>query len=47
VYGFGIIGSMVYYIQHADGFWVGVLGVLKAFVWPVFVVYDLLKFLAG
>jgi hypothetical protein len=47
VYGFGIIGSMVYYIQHADGFWVGVLGVLKALVWPVFVVYDLLKFLAG
>ena len=45
VYGLGIIGALVYYIQHADGFWVGVLGVLKALVWPVFVVYDLLKFL--
>jgi hypothetical protein len=45
VYGLGIIGALVYYIQQADGFWVGVLGVLKALVWPVFVVYDLLKFL--
>ena len=47
VYALGIIGALVYYIQKADGFWVGVLGVLKALVWPVFVVYDLLKFLAG
>lgn len=47
VYALGIIGALVYYIQKADGFWVGVLGVLKALVWPVFVVYDLLKFLAS
>ena len=47
VYGLGLIGALIYYIQAADGFWVGVLGVLKAFVWPVFVVYDLLKFLAS
>jgi hypothetical protein len=47
VYFFGLVGAMVYYIQAADGFWHGVLGVLKAFVWPAFVVYDLLKFLAG
>jgi hypothetical protein len=36
----------VYYIQAADGFWSGVLGILKALVWPAFVVYELLKFLA-
>ena len=47
VYGLGLIGALIYYIQAADGFWGGVLGVLKAFVWPVFVVYDLLKFLAA
>jgi hypothetical protein len=46
VYGLGLIGALVYYIQQADGFWSGVLGILKALVWPVFVVYDLLKFLA-
>lgn len=46
VYGLGLIGALVYYIQAADGFWSGVLGILKALVWPAFVVYDLLKFLA-
>lgn len=45
VYGLGIIGSAIYYISTATGFWMGVLGVLKSFVWPVFVVYGLLKFL--
>jgi hypothetical protein len=47
VYFFGLIGSMVYYIQHSHGFWGGVLGILKAFVWPAFLVYDALKALAG
>lgn len=47
VYFFGLIGAMVYYIQASDGFWSGVLGVLKAFVWPAFVIYDLLKFLGS
>jgi hypothetical protein len=46
VYGLGLIGALVYYIQAADGFWSGVLGILKALVWPAFVVYELLKFLA-
>ncbi len=46
VYGIGLIGALVYYIQAADGFWAGVLGVLKALVWPAFLVYELLKFLA-
>jgi hypothetical protein len=43
VYGLGLIGALVYYIQHATGFWDGVLGVLKALVWPAFLVYELLK----
>ena len=47
VYGLGLIGALVDYIGHADGFWVGVLGVLKAIIWPVFVVYDLLGQLAS
>jgi hypothetical protein len=47
VYGLGLIGALVYYIQAADGFWAGVLGILKALVWPAFLVYDLLKFLAS
>lgn len=39
VYGLGFIGAAVYYIQHADTFWVGVIGILKAVVWPAFLVY--------
>jgi hypothetical protein len=46
-YGLGLIGALVYYIQAADGLWEGVVGVLKALVWPAFVVYELLKFLAA
>jgi hypothetical protein len=47
VYGLGLIGALVYYLRAADGFWPGVLGVLKAVVWPAFLVYDLLRSLNG
>jgi hypothetical protein len=30
VYGLGFIGAVIYYISTATGFWMGVLGVLKA-----------------
>lgn len=39
----GFIGSAVYYIQTATGFWDGVVGVLKALLWPAFLVYEALK----
>ncbi len=45
IYGFGFIGALIYYIQFADTFWVGVLGFLKAIVWPAMLVYELLKYL--
>lgn len=47
VYGLGLIGALVFYIQQADGFWNGVVGVLKALVWPAFLVYEALKALGG
>lgn len=47
VYGLGFIGAAVYYISTANSFWVGVLGFLKAIVWPAFLVYELLKFLGA
>jgi hypothetical protein len=43
VYGLGMIGAAVYYISAATGFWMGVLGFLKALVWPVFLVYETLN----
>lgn len=40
VYGLGFIGAAVYFISHASGFWMGVVGFLKAVVWPAFLVYE-------
>jgi len=45
VYGLGFIGAAIYFIGKATTFWMGVLGFLKAIVWPVFLVHGLLKFL--
>lgn len=46
-YFLGFIGAAVYYISTATGFWMGVLGVLKALVWPAFLVFELLKMLGA
>ncbi len=43
-YGIAFIGAAVYYIQQAASFWEGVLGVLKALVWPAMLVYKALEF---
>lgn len=40
-----IVGAAVYFIQHAATFWGGVLGLLKALVWPAFVIYKVLEIL--
>lgn len=44
VYCLGMIGAAIYYIQHADSFWMGVLGVLKALIWPVLLVMELFEY---
>lgn len=45
VYGLGLIGALVWYWQNTDG---GgrALGVLKAIVWPAFLVYEAFRALA-
>jgi len=43
IYGLGFIGAAAYYISTAPNFWAGALGVLKAIVWPAFLVFGLLK----
>ncbi|MEA2015485.1 MAG: hypothetical protein U9O59_02010 [Actinomycetota bacterium] len=44
-YFMAFIGAAVYFIQGAGTFWLGVLGFLKALVWPAFLIYRLLEFL--
>lgn len=47
VYGLGLIGAAIYYIGAATSFGMGVLGFLKAVVWPVFLVMEALKSLGA
>ena len=47
IYGLGFIGAAVYYIIAATSFWTGVLGFLKAIVWPAFMVYELFRYLGA
>ena len=41
-YFLGFVGAAVYYLLTATGFWMGVLGILKAIVWPAMLVFHLL-----
>ncbi len=43
VYGLGFVGAAIYFIQHAETFGAGVLGILKAIVWPAFLIYKALE----
>jgi hypothetical protein len=45
VYGLGLIGALVYFLQHATTFVMGLFGLLKAIFWPAMIVYKLLEFL--
>jgi hypothetical protein len=47
LYGLGFIGACIYFIGSATTFWLGVLGFLKAMVWPAFLVYEALKVLGA
>ncbi len=44
VYGLGLIGALIYFLSHATTFWLGVLGIFKALIWPAFFVYYGLNF---
>lgn len=44
-YGLAFIGAAVYFIQQSDTFWMGVLGFLKAIVWPALLIYKVFTLL--
>ncbi len=44
VYAMGLIGAAMYYIGRADTPQKKVQGFFKAFIWPVTLVYEALKF---
>lgn len=45
IYALGILGALVYFIKDGKGFWGKCLGVIKAILWPAYVVYGLLEYL--
>lgn len=47
VYGMGLIGAAIYFISQATSFWLGVLGLLKAIVWPAILVFEALRALGA
>lgn len=47
LYGLGFLGALVYYISNAPNFMEGVIGFLKALVWPAFLVFEVLKYLGA
>ena len=44
-YFLAFLGTAVYYVQQADGFWMGVLGILKAIIWPAMLIYKVFTLL--
>ena len=43
-YGIAFIGAAVYFIQNADSFWMGALGILKALVWPALLIHKIFSY---
>ncbi len=46
-YGLGFVGAAVYNISVAAGFWGIVVAILKAAIWPAFLVYKLFSYLGA
>lgn len=45
IYILGVIGASVYYISTSSSILLVMVGVLKAIVWPAFLVYEVLAYL--
>jgi len=45
VYGLGLVGALFYYLSHATNFVTGLIGILKAILWPAFIVYQILNYI--
>ena len=42
IYCLGVIGAAVYYLHVSYGFWPSITALLKALVWPAYLVYHVL-----
>lgn len=44
VYGIGLIGALVYFLQHSSTFKEVLVAIVKAFIWPGLVAYHVLQY---
>jgi hypothetical protein len=44
IYGLGLVGALIYFLGQASNFEAGLIGVLKALVWPAYLSFYALKF---
>lgn len=45
IYGLGIIGALIYFLQNANNFVDGLVGIIMAVFWPAVLVYKVLEIL--
>ncbi len=45
IYGIGIFGALVYFLQHAHSFGAAIVGIVESFLWPGVLVYKALELL--
>lgn len=45
VYGLGFLGALIYYLSTATSITAGLIGIVKAILWPAFLVFSLMKYL--
>lgn len=45
VYGIGLVGALIYYLQHSHTLTEGLFGIVKAILWPGFLIYKVLELL--
>jgi hypothetical protein len=45
MYALGFIGALYYYLTTATTVWAGIVGIVKAILWPAFLVYGVFGFL--
>lgn len=45
LYGIGVIGALIYYLQHATSILDGIVGIIYAIFWPGVILYKVLELL--
>ena len=45
IYGIGVLGALVYFLQHAHTFGAGIIAIIESFLWPAVIIYKALEML--